>query len=871
MSNSPRPKMSRSFTDRPVQYTSNSAADLRAESGEEPPGSSHHIEARPNPLQRLLSRSSIINYLSVPELPAGPSLRSAKSSTDLKPGGDYNNKQRHHRRKLSGAHSSGIRHYDAVSGPLAIYTPTLDAANPVMARNFYDDFTTIDWTRDTIKESERLYALQKLPGLRGRVMRATDGLIGWMLIVIIGFVFAAIAAVICVAEGLLSDIRQGYCSSNWLLRESQCHKAPQGQWIPWSEAPAFSVNEQRSLFSFLVYFAASMAYAFVAVRLTMCTKMVNPLTSGGSMEKGFDEYDSDTEPLLASSKPKRVFYTAYGSGVPEVKTILSGFVIRGFLGTYTLLIKIVGVVFAVSSGLCVGKEGPFVHIATCVGNITCRLSKKFSQNDMKRRQILAAAAGAGVALAFGSPLGGVLFGLEEVSYYILPQQLFRMFFCTMVSTLFFKFMDPYGTGKVVVFDITYPKEGWETWELLSFSCIGIIGGLFGALFCKFNMWWGKSFRQHRLIKDSPVFEVLLIAVITTTLQYSNQFTIQPVQDLIYDVARPCEQSTPENPSVLCPSTVEEIPPLLKSLGGAFLMKAALTAVTFGIKTPAGIYIPLMVAGGLFGRLFGLSLQYFDYSSTKIFPATYAMAGMGAFMAGVTRMNVTLGVILFELSGSLDHVIPFSLAILTANWVANAIEPMSIYELLIRKNNFPFLDNRRGLPPSIADRSLSDLVTVLHRDQVIDITNSDYVSVTRLSLMLNKAQERYEFDTCFPIVINKGSCTVLWGMISAPELEYALDTILASQDGDSDGDLICRFGVGRDYDDDESERELRDNTDLSAYIDRAPITLDIHSSIAMVYLMFTKMGSRVIAITQDGEFLGIVHRKKFIEFAHSYGG
>jgi chloride channel 3/4/5 len=48
------------------------------------------------------------------------------------------------------------------------------------------------------------------------------------------------------------------------------------------------------------------------------------------------------------------------------------------------------------------------------------------------------------------------------------------------------------------------------------------------------------------------------------------------------------------------------------------------------------------------------------------------------MCGVTRLSVTLAVILFELTGSLDYVLPFSLSILVAKWTADAIEPLSIY-------------------------------------------------------------------------------------------------------------------------------------------------------------------------------------------------
>ena len=59
---------------------------------------------------------------------------------------------------------------------------------------------------------------------------------------------------------------------------------------------------------------------------------------------------------------------ASGGGIPEIKTILSGFIIRGFLGKWTLLIKSIGIMLAVAAGLSLGKEGPMVHIAICLGN-----------------------------------------------------------------------------------------------------------------------------------------------------------------------------------------------------------------------------------------------------------------------------------------------------------------------------------------------------------------------------------------------------------------------------------------------------------------------------------------------------------------------
>jgi chloride channel 3/4/5 len=64
-------------------------------------------------------------------------------------------------------------------------------------------------------------------------------------------------------------------------------------------------------------------------------------------------------------------------------------------------------------------------MSSCVGNIVSRLFIKFEHNEAKRREVLSAACAAGVAVAFGAPIGGVLFSLEEVSYYFPPKVMWR--------------------------------------------------------------------------------------------------------------------------------------------------------------------------------------------------------------------------------------------------------------------------------------------------------------------------------------------------------------------------------------------------------------------------------------------------------------
>jgi chloride channel 3/4/5 len=102
----------------------------------------------------------------------------------------------------------------------------------------------------------------------------------------------------------------------------------------------------------------------------------------------------------------------------------------------------------------------------------------------------------------------------------------------------------------------------------------------------------------------------------------------------------------------------------------------------------------MVVGGLLGRILGHFMQWIvlrfphypifgdcaAHSSgiSCITPGVYALIAAGSTMCGVTRLSVTLAVILFELTGSLDYVLPFSLAILISKWTADFMEPLSIY-------------------------------------------------------------------------------------------------------------------------------------------------------------------------------------------------
>lgn len=488
-------------------------------------------------------------------------------------------------------------------------------------RVWYDQFTSTDWLHDAIADSQRVKALRNRKDFWGRIIVALDGAQGWLLSAVVGFIVALVAYTVNVTEAVVFDFKDGYCARGWYLDERVSNDSeseppfanvlqkccPYGScddWVDWSEIlSGYPFGDVGTKFS--IYILLSVALACLSCWLTLHTKTVVP--SAYRLTTLDENLAAQAIPQLAENlhtdespsprqisqaaqeveNPPMIYYSAAGSGVAEVKVILSGFVLHGFLGFKTLVVKMVALVLSVASGLSLGKEGPYVHIATCVGNIACRLFSKYDRNDGKRREVLSAAAAAGVAVAFGAPLGGVLFGLEEVSYFFPAKTLFRTFFCCIIAALSLKFLNPYGTHKIVMFEVRYLVD-WEYFELGSFVLVGVLGGALGALFIKASKAWAQSFRRIPVIKKFPMLEVFLVAVVTGLMSFWNVLTKLPVAKLLLNLASPCNSTNgdPEDFG-LCPKSIDDIPDILVTLVIALFIKGFLTVITFGIVRTSG--------------------------------------------------------------------------------------------------------------------------------------------------------------------------------------------------------------------------------------------------------------------------------------------
>merc|ERR1719313_519151 len=100
--------------------------------------------------------------------------------------------------------------------------------------------------------------------------------------------------------------------------------------------------------------------------------------------------------------------------------------------------------FSVAAGMPCGKEGPMIHSGSCIGGAiaskgTGPLLRPY-RNDVEIRDFVTAGAASGVAAAFGAPLGGVLFAMEEGASFFTPVILLRTFVCTISATITVRFV-----------------------------------------------------------------------------------------------------------------------------------------------------------------------------------------------------------------------------------------------------------------------------------------------------------------------------------------------------------------------------------------------------------------------------------------------
>ncbi len=346
---------------------------------------------------------------------------------------------------------------------------------------------------------------------------------------------------------------------------------------------------------------------------------------------------------------------AGGSGVQEIEGALEG--LRKVRWARILPVKFVAGIAALSSGLVLGREGPTIHLGAAVGAATADGVK---MDDTERKGLIAAGAAAGLAAAFNAPLAAVLFIIEETRRQF-PYTLKTYSAVILASALSgFVTEELAGVGPEMKILVEAPP----LWHYPVFVILGLLLGLFGVLFNRImlaclNGTDGVTRRQPYLF---PMLFAASIGVLLAVLPDATGGGDDFVEKMLHHP----EQYT---------------------LGMLLLLVLVRSATTFGSYTcriPGGIFAPMLALATLTGLTFGTAFHLAFPHSTQLDVIGMAIAAMGGLFTSTVRAPLVGVVLVMELTGSYDLILPVILTCVTANLTAHHLKGEPIYELLLER-------------------------------------------------------------------------------------------------------------------------------------------------------------------------------------------
>jgi chloride channel 3/4/5 len=428
--------------------------------------------------------------------------------------------------------------------------------------------------------------------------------------------------------------------------------------------------------------------------------------------------------------------------------------------------------------------------------------------------------------------------------------MWQSFVCAMVAAVTLQALNPFRTGKIVLYQVTYTR-GWHRFEVIPFIILGIVGGLFGAFLIRLNIkiaQWRRSQSSSR-----PIVGVAIIALLTALINFPNHFMRAQNSELVQALFAECSSETYDRFG-LCVTGSKAfgvVAILLLSAALAFF----LASLTFGLDIPAGIILPSVAIGALYGRALGILVRMWQEAYPKAFlfakcepdipcvtPGLYAIIGAASALGGATRMTLSIVVIMFELTGALTYVIPIMIAVMLSKWCGDIFGKRGIYESWIQLNEYPFLDHRDDTtPPDVYARRVMTVV-----DDLSVITATGHTIGSLRNLVANTTYRG------FP-VISETSSPILLGYITRNELSFALkhSTSPANRNLSEDTQV---FFIHQPF------ADPVETLDLRPWMDQTPITLNSNISFLIVLRMFQRLGLRYVLFANKGILQGLLTKK-----------
>jgi H+/Cl- antiporter ClcA len=351
-----------------------------------------------------------------------------------------------------------------------------------------------------------------------------------------------------------------------------------------------------------------------------------------------------------------------GSGIPQVEGEFEGKVKP--IWWRVLLLKFLGGLMAIGSGLALGREGPSIQLGAMTGKGFSRMRGRFKSEE---RMLIAAGAGAGLAAAFGAPLAGLVFVLEEI-YRVFDS---KVLLSTLAATIVADFISSIVFGLQPVFEIlSFSKPKLQDyWTII---LLGVVIGGIGVLYNR-----SIAFMQDLMDKFRPAWVKAVLAVAAVILvAWVFPLGLGSGHGLIEGTARGSFD--------------------LQFLALLLAVKFIYCIFSFSTGAPGGIFLPLLVLGGLTGGLFTLLIS----PASAVDEANigfYVIIGMAGMFSAIVRAPLTGIILISEMTGALSNLLPLSLVALISYIVAEGLGGRPIYEQLLDRMLEKRASQRKGRP------------------------------------------------------------------------------------------------------------------------------------------------------------------------------
>lgn len=356
---------------------------------------------------------------------------------------------------------------------------------------------------------------------------------------------------------------------------------------------------------------------------------------------------------------KRFSPYAKGSGIPQVMASLelskpeTRSLINQLLGLKIIVIKVLSSIAKVIGGGIAGREGPTIQIS---GSIFYAIYKILPSwwPPVSRKNALVAGAASGLAAAFNTPLGGIVFAMEELSKYNFKYYKSPLFIAVIIAGLAAQ-----GLGGSYLY-LGYPKVNFQGYMVyIGVLVVALLAGFAGS---KMSSLMLKVINIINKIKNHR--KQILIIIISSLIVATSIFIFGKdafgsgkdiMESLLFTNDKHIEWYIP------------------------FVRMNSLIA-TFSFGGAGGIFAPSLSIGATIGAIVSEIMQL-GYNNSNILILT----GMTAFLTGVTRAPFTSAIIVFEMTDRHSVIFFLMLSAILANVVSNFIDKKSLYDYL--KENY----------------------------------------------------------------------------------------------------------------------------------------------------------------------------------------